>query len=190
MSNKLSQHDVNTALPQVERPLANGSLSGIGNEISVSGRQEVKRKAANRWARPRAGPAISKPSVACPDGKNVRRAYIVPSGLLRQRSDGFTNNCNTTNKKGEPMGQKQPIHRISLGRIRAAIWSNQNGDGSEWFSVTIVRRYQNEGEWKDATNYSRDDLPLVRQAADMVHAKLCQLDAKEAAVEQTESDAL
>ena len=88
------------------------------------------------------------------------------------------------------MGQKQPIHRISLGRIRASIWSNQNGDGNEWFSVTIVRRYQHEGEWKDATNYSRDDLPVLRQIADMVHAWLCQRDAKVTAVEQTESDAL
>ena len=88
------------------------------------------------------------------------------------------------------MGQKQPIHRISLGRIRAAIWSNQNGDGSEWFSVTINRRYQEGGEWKDATNYSRDDLPLLRQIADMAHARLCQRDAKEAAVEQSESEAL
>jgi hypothetical protein len=68
------------------------------------------------------------------------------------------------------MGQKRPIHRIPLGRISAAIWLNSNDQGDSWYSVTIVRRYQSNGEWNDSPSYGRDDLPLVRLASDMAFA--------------------
>lgn len=64
----------------------------------------------------------------------------------------------------------KPAHDIRLGRIRAAIWANENEQGQLWFAVTITRLYKDNGQWKDTSNYGRDDLPIVAKVADMAYA--------------------
>ncbi len=59
--------------------------------------------------------------------------------------------------------EKEP-YRIALGNICAAIWSNENGKGGVWYNVTITRSYREGEVWKDAKGFSRDDLPVVREA--------------------------
>ena len=70
------------------------------------------------------------------------------------------------------MAQKkqEPVHKITLGRIVAAIWANKTKDGRVWFNVTVTRSYKDGDQWKDTSTYSRDDLPIVAKVADMAYA--------------------
>jgi hypothetical protein len=68
------------------------------------------------------------------------------------------------------MAQKKPVYQITLGRIRAAVWLNGEDQGNAWYGVTISRSYNVDGEWKDSASFSRDDLPVVRAAAEMAYA--------------------
>jgi hypothetical protein len=70
------------------------------------------------------------------------------------------------------MAQKQkPSHEIRLGRIRAAIWANENGQTNDvWFNVTVSRLYKDGDSWKDSSSFRRDDLPVVSKVADMAYA--------------------
>ena len=62
-----------------------------------------------------------------------------------------------------------PEETIRLGNICAAIWRNENGKGNVWYNVTITRSYREGEAWKDAKGFSRDDLPVVRAAADKAY---------------------
>ena len=68
------------------------------------------------------------------------------------------------------MAPKKPAHEIRLGRIRVTIWANQTEDHEVWFNVTMSRLYKDESQWKDATSFRRDDLPVVAKAVDMAYA--------------------
>ena len=61
-----------------------------------------------------------------------------------------------------------PIHTIRLGRISAAIWSNEGSNGT-FMSVTITRSYKDGDDWKQTDSFNRDDLPLVAKVADLAH---------------------
>ncbi len=65
--------------------------------------------------------------------------------------------------------KKRPAHEVRLGRIRAAIWANQSEDSDTWFNVTISRLYKDDGEWRDADSFRRDDLPIVIKVVDMAY---------------------
>lgn len=68
------------------------------------------------------------------------------------------------------MAQKKPVHEIRLGRIRVAIWENQAKNEEVWFNVTVTRLYKDGDQWKDATAFRRDDLPIVSKVIDMAYA--------------------
>ena len=68
------------------------------------------------------------------------------------------------------MAQKKPAHEVRLGRIRAAIWANENGQDDVWFNVTVSRLYNDGDEWKDTHSFRRDDLPIVAKVLDMAYA--------------------
>jgi len=68
-----------------------------------------------------------------------------------------------------PNTKAKPVHEIRLGRIKAAIWENETQNGS-LYNVTFVRLYRDGKQWKDATSFGRDDLPLVAKVADRVHS--------------------
>lgn len=67
------------------------------------------------------------------------------------------------------MANVKPVHEIRLGALRAAIWANSSV-GRTWFNVTITRRFQEQGEWKETTSFGRDDLPVVEKVAEMAYA--------------------
>ena len=69
--------------------------------------------------------------------------------------------------------KKKPLHVVRFGNIRAAIWSNRNGKDEEWYSVTIMRRYRDGEVWKNATSFSHEDLPVVRNVPDVAYSWLC-----------------
>jgi hypothetical protein len=67
------------------------------------------------------------------------------------------------------MSSDRPVHEIRMGRIKAAIWRNENETGT-WFSITITRIYKTESGWETSNSFSRDELPLVSKVADMAHS--------------------
>ena len=68
------------------------------------------------------------------------------------------------------MAQTKPSHEVRLGRIRATIWANENGQDDVWFNVTVSRLYNDGDSWKDSSTFRRDDLPVVAKAMDMAYA--------------------
>lgn len=71
------------------------------------------------------------------------------------------------------MSSDRPAHEIRMGRIKAAIWRNQNDSGT-WFSVTITRIYKTDSGWETSSSFSRDELPLVSKVADLAHTWIYQ----------------
>ena len=61
----------------------------------------------------------------------------------------------------KPKGNK-PVHEITDGLLRAAIWQ-QDGEHGPHYSVTFRRRYKDGEEWKDSSSYGRDDLLPLRE---------------------------
>ena len=66
------------------------------------------------------------------------------------------------------MKDSLPAHEIRLGRIKAAIWSNEVADGPR-YNVTISRLFKDENGWKRSAIFGRDDLPVVTKIADLAH---------------------
>ncbi len=67
------------------------------------------------------------------------------------------------------MSKNKPAHEVKLGRIRGTVWKNESENGV-FYNVTFSRLYKDdEGQWKDAASFGRDDLPLVSKVADLVH---------------------
>lgn len=64
---------------------------------------------------------------------------------------------------------QKPIHEIRLGRIKAAIWENATQQGVR-HNVSIVRLFKDGNQWRDSSNFGRDDLPLVEKVADLAHS--------------------
>jgi len=71
----------------------------------------------------------------------------------------------------------QPVDRVRIGRIEAAIWENQSDKGST-FTVTIKRRYRVNDEWKATPSMGRDDLLLLAKVADLAHSRILELQAE------------
>ncbi len=63
---------------------------------------------------------------------------------------------------------RKPVATFKMGRIQAAVWKNDAEKGS-FYNVTIERRYNDDGDWKSSTTFSRTDLPLVAKVADQAH---------------------
>ena len=69
---------------------------------------------------------------------------------------------------------RRPVHEIRLGRVKGAIFHNQNDNGA-WHNVVLKRLYRDsEGKWKSGDSFSRDDLPLVGKVSDLCHSWIFQ----------------
>lgn len=80
------------------------------------------------------------------------------------------NEDRTSHIQKEHMAEKKkPAHEVKLGRIRATIWLNQTQDADVWFNVTVSRLFKDDGGWRDADSFRRDDLPVVAKAVDMAY---------------------
>jgi hypothetical protein len=65
----------------------------------------------------------------------------------------------------------RPAHEIRIGHVRASIWANDGGARQDvWYRVSISRLYRDGDDWKTATSFGRDDLPIVAKAAEMAYA--------------------
>jgi len=65
------------------------------------------------------------------------------------------------------MTKQRPVHEIKLSSVRATIWLNPVDDGRVMHSVTFSRLFKEEGTWRDATSFGRNELLLVSRAAEM-----------------------
>ncbi len=75
------------------------------------------------------------------------------------------------------MSTFQPIAKLSLFPITAAIWLNEK-DGKSWYSTKIERRYKDEsGTWRSTDVFAPGDLLLVAKIADQAHSEIEKLKA-------------
>ena len=67
----------------------------------------------------------------------------------------------------------RPVHEIRFGRIKAAIWENETESGTR-HNVTFQRLWKDGDEWRSSDSFSRDDLPLLMEMADLAHTWIYQ----------------
>jgi hypothetical protein len=73
---------------------------------------------------------------------------------------------------------REPITRVKLFPVEAAIWRNSSKDGEPFYAVTFGRAYRDrEGQWKNSSNFSGDDLLTLAKAADLAHSRIVELRA-------------
>ena len=86
----------------------------------------------------------------------------------------MTNSKPTTQQETKNTTHNQPVHRILMSRVSAAIWLNQ-GDNGPWYNVTVSRSYKDANdEWKSTDSFSADDLLLLAKVADEAHSWILQ----------------
>lgn len=67
---------------------------------------------------------------------------------------------------------QRPHKTLKLGYIRAAIWKNANESGT-FYGVTFERVYKaDDGSWKSAYSYGREDLLSLAKLADTAHTEV------------------
>ena len=65
-----------------------------------------------------------------------------------------------------PSEKKPPMHEVRIGRVRGVVWENNHAQQGIWYSVTFSRSYKdNDGQWRTATSFGRDDLLTVAEVA-------------------------
>lgn len=64
------------------------------------------------------------------------------------------------------MSENQPIHKIRLGALEAAIWENQSDKGS-FCTVTFSRSYKKDEVWKKTDSFRGDDLLALSKASNL-----------------------
>ena len=75
---------------------------------------------------------------------------------------------------------QQPLE-VRIGRLKAAIWTNES-EGGAYHTVSFARLYRTEeGEWRSTGSFRRDDLLLLGKLADRTHDRIFELQAEAAA---------
>ena len=64
----------------------------------------------------------------------------------------------------------QPVHRIRLSTISAAIFKNDKEDGRSYYNAQFDRSYKDGEEWKHTKSFGRDDLLNLAKVADLAHS--------------------
>jgi len=60
----------------------------------------------------------------------------------------------------------KPVAKFKAGQISAALWENEitakNGHKATMLKASVQRRYKDrDGQWKSATSFSRNEIPLA-----------------------------
>ena len=72
---------------------------------------------------------------------------------------------------------KQPVARINLHPVSAAIWRNENEKGA-FYSFTVERSYKDDaGKWHRSGSFNASDLLLLAKVSDLAHTKIHELRA-------------
>ena len=76
------------------------------------------------------------------------------------------------------MAGKKPVKEFRLNGVRAGIWGNTSKEGQFWFNVSVTRSYRDGEQWKESSNFGRDDLPALSKVADLALAWIVAEQAK------------
>ena len=74
-------------------------------------------------------------------------------------------------QKGNSMSQENnnPVHRVRLSTISAAVFKNTNADGKAYFNAQFDRSYKDGDEWKHTKSFGQNDLLNLAKVADLTH---------------------
>jgi len=61
--------------------------------------------------------------------------------------------------------KKQPIHKIQVGRVQAAIWEQTPEKGQPFLNVTFTISYKKGDEWKNGYSYQTHEVDNLMDAA-------------------------
>jgi len=53
----------------------------------------------------------------------------------------------------------EPVKKIKVGGIEAAVWENTSKEGNKYFTTTMERNYKDGEEWKKTSSLRVNDLP-------------------------------
>jgi len=53
----------------------------------------------------------------------------------------------------------EPVKKIKVGGIEAAVWENTSKEGNKYYTTTMERNYKDGEEWKKTTSLRANDLP-------------------------------
>ena len=54
----------------------------------------------------------------------------------------------------------KPVKKFSAGAIQVAVWENEGKEGTQFYSVSMDRRYKDKNdEWKSTSSLKAADLP-------------------------------
>lgn len=84
----------------------------------------------------------------------------------------------------------QPVGRVRLGAVQAAIWQNTDRNGVPRYGVTFERIYKDaEGNWQSTGSFGRDELLVLAKVADRAHSEIHELQALDREAARTEAEA-
>ena len=75
-------------------------------------------------------------------------------------------------------GSPKPVAEVRIGRVKAAIWSNDTEGGTR-HNVTFSRLYKDGEEWKSTQSFGRNDLLVLAKVADQAHSRIFELQQEE-----------
>lgn len=81
----------------------------------------------------------------------------------------------------EGANKTQPVDRVRVGAIEAAIWRNESKEGHVFYNATIKRRYTVDDKPKATNSFGRDDLPLAAKVLDLTYSRIAELQAADGA---------
>ena len=74
--------------------------------------------------------------------------------------------------------KKQPVSKVSIYPVNAAIWLNTAQDGTVFYSVTLDRSYKGkDGKYTSTDSFNSGDLLTLAKVADMAHTEVLKLRA-------------
>ena len=53
----------------------------------------------------------------------------------------------------------EPVKKIKVGGIEAAVWENTSKEGNKYYTTTMERNYKDGEEWKKTASLRANDLP-------------------------------
>jgi hypothetical protein len=62
-------------------------------------------------------------------------------------------------------GKRQPLHKITDGRLSASIWENQMQDGPSFYGVTFSHFYKQGDTIRGSASFGKNDLLRVAKLA-------------------------
>ncbi len=70
--------------------------------------------------------------------------------------------------------QNQPVHRIRIGVLGAAMFENRTEEGKTFYNVQFTRGYRTADGWRNTRSFGKDDLLAHAKLCDQAHSWICE----------------